>query len=309
MRQKIPFAFRALITLTVSMIASNAMAQAKLSNLITNTGTETFGGPTLVLSVGSFMIGGLLIVTAMMRVPAVVDGNIPLRNPVWRALGGGAMLVLPFIVNVLIDSIFKTSATGGEGNYGSELQTGNCSLGLDQCMMALVTDIYGPVQVLINIVCYVLGAVCVGIAIYRCAQSGQGSAGQAPKVGGTVGYAFGGALLISLGQVVGTIRNSIFGAGQATGVFSTLSYNGQSDLPQQLQTTANNVFIALFAWVQLIGYMAFARGIYLLVKLAQGDGSKSHGQAFTHIIGGAVAINMYPLIQAVQSTLGISLVT
>jgi hypothetical protein len=283
---------------------------ATLGDMFNNASDNTYNYPTLVLSVVTFVAGAALAMWSMIKFKQYADGQVNISDPMWRLLGGSLLMALPFMVQTVLSSMGFDGEYGDEDSYDDALtkvSNGNCNNGLDQCMVILVKNIYGPVETFINVACWLLGGICIAIGIYRLAQSGQMSQGAAPRARGTIGYLGGGGLLISLGEFMDTVRDSLFGGGQ-TQIFNALSY-GNNTLPQNLQTTANGVFMALFAWMQLLGWLAFARGVYLLVKLSQGEGQKSHGQAFTHIIGGALAVNMFGLINVVQTTLGINLGT
>lgn len=63
---------------------------------------------------------------------------------------------------------------------------------------------------------------------------------------------------------------------------------------------------ACFMIIQLVGVIAFIRGLMMLTKLGQGGGQQAgFGRAAAHIIGGIFCIDMYDFLQAVFSTLGL----
>jgi len=74
-------------------------------------------------------------------------------------------------------------------------------------------------------------------------------------------------------------------------------YITQSDQWQQ----AINV---CFAVIQLIGVVAFIRGLILLSHVGGGH-QGSFGKGITHVIGGIFCINIYQLMQVIFATLGI----
>lgn len=64
----------------------------------------------------------------------------------------------------------------------------------------------------------------------------------------------------------------------------------------------NNVYMV----VQLVGTIAFVRGLVMLSRLGgHGGQGDSAGKAFTHIIGGVFCINIYEFIKVILFTLGI----
>ncbi|MDA8561921.1 hypothetical protein N9L02_02270 [Gammaproteobacteria bacterium] len=64
---------------------------------------------------------------------------------------------------------------------------------------------------------------------------------------------------------------------------------------------------ACFMIIQLIGVIAFIRGLVMVTKLgAQGGGQQGgFGRAMAHIVGGIFCINMYGFLQAVFNTFGL----
>lgn len=60
-----------------------------------------------------------------------------------------------------------------------------------------------------------------------------------------------------------------------------------------------------FMVVQLVGVIAFIRGLIMLTRIA-GHGQDTFGKAIAHIVAGVLCINLYQFLQAVFNTLGIS---
>ena len=63
---------------------------------------------------------------------------------------------------------------------------------------------------------------------------------------------------------------------------------------------------AIVAFVAIIGWVSFIRGLFILRGVSEGSGQASMMAAVTHIIGGAIAVNLGGFIMAVQNTLGIT---
>ncbi len=63
---------------------------------------------------------------------------------------------------------------------------------------------------------------------------------------------------------------------------------------------------ACFMIVQLIGVIAFIRGLVLLTHIGHGHGQQgSVGKAAAHIIAGILCINLYQFLQVVFNTLAL----
>lgn len=62
---------------------------------------------------------------------------------------------------------------------------------------------------------------------------------------------------------------------------------------------------ACFMVIQLIGVIAFIRGLIILTHLGgQGGQPGQFGRAMAHIVGGILCLNLYQFLQAIVSTLG-----
>lgn len=58
--------------------------------------------------------------------------------------------------------------------------------------------------------------------------------------------------------------------------------------------------------IQLIGAIAFIRGLLIMTQLAgHGGGQNVFGKAMAYIVGGIMCINMYGLLQIIWNTLGV----
>ncbi len=68
-----------------------------------------------------------------------------------------------------------------------------------------------------------------------------------------------------------------------------------------------SVISSVVAFMMIIGLIAFTRGIFILREVAEGSGQASIMAAMSHIIGGALAVNIGGIVEAVQGTFGISL--
>jgi len=57
--------------------------------------------------------------------------------------------------------------------------------------------------------------------------------------------------------------------------------------------------------VQLVGLIAFIRGLFILVHLGQQGGQPQFGRAMAHIIGGIFLIDLYDTLQMIYATFGL----
>jgi hypothetical protein len=69
----------------------------------------------------------------------------------------------------------------------------------------------------------------------------------------------------------------------------------------------NELIKNIFLIIQLIGTIAFIRGLVILSHMGEQQQQGSFGRAMAHIVGGIMCINMYQFIQVISSTLGITI--
>ncbi len=107
---------------------------------------------------------------------------------------------------------------------------------------------------------------------------------------------FVGAALVALPGFIDTATNTL-GLGSNTGTQLLSQPNLGSSVPGMDQAIAG---VLLF--VKLLGHVAFIRGFFLLKRLGEGDQQASLSRAMTHILGGAMAININATIGMLGAT-------
>ena len=94
---------------------------------------------------------------------------------------------------------------------------------------------------------------------------------------------------------------SLFGTGH-TAAHASLGYGGRG-------VDYDALLGAVFAIVAWAGLFAFLRGVFVLRAAADGAPGATGARAFLHMLGGAAAWHMTGVIEAVQTTLGIRVLT
>ena len=108
-------------------------------------------------------------------------------------------------------------------------------------------------------------------------------------------------VLLSLNQILGSAVNSLFDSRVQN--MASLAYDTGMD--DAARGHAHAVIGAIFAFVAILGWISFIRGFFIMRGVAEGNSQASVMAGFTHILGGAVAVNLGGFINAVQKTLGI----
>ncbi|MBI1301393.1 MAG: hypothetical protein GC137_07015 [Alphaproteobacteria bacterium] len=233
-----------------------------------------------------------------------------------RLLAAGAFFTLPYIVTVITYSVTPVNSAAmtwiGSLTGGGQSTTfaGVPAIGLvcdtDRslsvvmgCMMA---DIVGPLHLITNFFCYCAGMIFIMIGISRIIKSSQEGA-RGPGGRGTVATFVIGGILISANVMLTALGSTLFGAGAGLTRADLVFDSGLS--PAELQATYN-VINATLQFMFIVGFISFVRGIFIIRGVAEGDQQASLMSGITHMVGGSLAANLGPVMNAVQATLGIS---
>ncbi|MEZ5815333.1 MAG: hypothetical protein R3E13_11545 [Alphaproteobacteria bacterium] len=263
----------------------------------------------------------------------------PQQTQVWegvsRLLAGGFFFALPIIVEVtrntiggpllsgsaLIPISFKGYNDGG-GFLASLLGGGGCSgggflgwlglgggggggLGLDEILACAMGDIMGPLHVVLNFFAFVSGMILLMIGISRLIKSAQDGARGPGGIGTAMTFVMG-AALISYNELVRAFSTTFVGS-PMTATFAEMQYSPcvGGGLGCAEAVSAHMTISAILQFVIIVGLISFVRGIFIIRGVAEGNQQASVMAGITHIVGGALAVNLGPLINAVQTTLGL----
>jgi intracellular multiplication protein IcmC len=143
---------------------------------------------------------------------------------------------------------------------------------------------------------YVLGFYFVFAGIMKLKHVGESRSMMSPEHGikAPIIFLIVGAMLIYLPSTI-QVGMSTF--------WTTPNPYGYLEQQQQWTSLINDCFLV----VQLVGVIAFIRGLVILSTLSHSGGHQNaFGKGITHIIGGILCINMYQFVQVVMNTLGLS---
>lgn len=265
-----------------------------------------------------FGVWGILKIRDHVNEPS----RVGLSEGISRLIAGGVFFALPYIVGVIQYTVMPVGLagvslaaglTGGTttGYNNASLACGAGSTGsLDQAMGCFMLDIMGPTHVALNFFSYIAGMIFIMIGISRLIKSSQ-EGPKGPGGMGTMGTFLVGGLLLSATTILRAFSSSLF----PTGGFATL-FGVQTTTYAQMQYTtgmdpleiqaAHNVISAVLQFLIVIGMISFVRGLFIMRDVAEGKGQASTMAGMTHMLGGALAVNMGPLLNAIQETLGIT---
>ena len=285
--------------------SSCATGNSKLSGLICNTIGNTALLP-LFLDGISYLFGLALGFWGLIKIRdhVINPTQTPISQGVARLLAGGMFFTLPYIVSVMKNSVVQTNAAAitTTGFSGSADCGGGGLEGLDQYLYCAVSDVLGPMQNVINYVAMLAGIIFIMIGISRLLKGEQDGARGPGGIGTLMTFITGGVLL-SFSEFIQVITGTLLSGG-STQTNAALAYTAGMEAAEVAH--ANMVIAAILKFMIIVGLISFARGIFIIRKVAEGDNQSSVMAGVTHIIGGALAVNLGPFLNAVQSTLGIA---
>lgn len=239
----------------------------------------------------------------------------PSQTQVWegfsRLIAGGLFFTLPFITEVARATLtpFTGGVLSGLGlfGFGGLITSYNeditkCS-GLDCSVISFVSDILGPTHILLNFFAITAGTVFLMIGISRLTKSAQEGA-RGPGGIGTIMTFIVGGMLISYNEIMKAFSGTMF-LDSKIKTKAELSYAAGAMSTAEAQH-AHTVITAILKFMIIIGLISFVRGIFIVRGVAEGNQQASLMAGVTHMVGGALAVNLGPLINAITYSLKIS---
>lgn len=225
--------------------------------------------------------------------------NVPVWDSIKRFAVAGGCFALPIVLEAAWNTVAFAIAPHDETGYNAA-PTGAAE-GLDVMVLRFVSDILQPSSGMIVAFCYLAGIIMVIIGIFRMLKRADDGVRGPGGIGTIFCFIVGGALL-SIDAMLGAFSTSLFNSETVT-TYADLQYT-TGMAPEEIQHV-HNVISAVIAFMGIVGLISFVRGLFILKDYTNGDGQASLMASFTHLIGGALAINLGPLLNAVQTTLDI----
>ena len=282
-------------------MTGDAHAQTSLGGMIGNV-INSFGGSRSILTTIAYLAGLFLAVNAMFWFRDHVDrpNQVPLSGGVKRIIAGGAFLALPGAVeatiNLLSSGLVASTRTSRHAAVIAATPTT-----LDEVVVKIVADISGPVSVLLSLFCMIAGLAFLLVAISRLTKTAQ-QGPMGPTGMGTIMTFVAASALLSMSRMVGAFSGTLFGD-EKISTYAVLSPN----INTALGTGAGQVIStieALMTFIMIVGYIAFIRSWFVLKAYADHPQPGTLAQGLTFLFGGALAINLGDLVNAISTTLG-----
>lgn len=275
------------------------------------------GASTAFLTALSYLFGLVIGVWALLKIRDHVLN--PQQTPVWegvsRLIAAGAFFALPFIAGIVQATITGGDAFLGAGTnlfsgwtHAGDVQaacSGADPLALDMAMACFMQDIMAPAHLLFGFFAFVAGLIFIMIGITRLMKSAQDGA-RGPGGLGTIMTFLTGGILISINRLIEFFTATISFTSGTTETDAALTYT--TGMTADETQHAEIIIATILQFMIVVGLISFIRGWFIIRDVAEGGQQASLMAGATHVIGGALAINLGPILSAVQQTLSITAV-
>jgi hypothetical protein len=280
---------------------SDAFAGQTLGNVIENTVTGSELVPGLFTGF-AYLIGLCFGVWGIHGLYIHVQN--PNQNPVWpglqRLLAGGMLFALPIMFEAAQNTI--TAGPGADTHSETGWSGATTGFGLDTMMTSLMNDVHYAMNSLIVNFAYLAAFIFVIIGIVRLTKSMQEGPRGPGGFGTIMTFVVAGALF-SLNPLLAAFDISLFQDDQVA-TFANLAFTGGMTAAEVDHVHA--VISSVLAFMMILGWISFVRGWFIIRDVAEGDRNASLMAGLTHLFGGALAVNLGPLMNAVQETFGLT---
>jgi hypothetical protein len=291
----------ALTNASAGMSGGSSCTDGTLGGVICNTISSSELVPGVFTGL-SYLFGLLLGVVAIFKLREHVESpsQVPIWDPVKRFLAGGSFFALPTLIRATMETLDKGGSIDAYSNTGFQGQSSGS--GLDAMMVKLIGDIWEPMLAIILAFGYLAGIIFVMIGISRFLKSEQEGARGPTGIGTIMTFLVAGAMF-SLHKMVGALSSSLFDTNVVT-TKGELVYTAGMNGTEVAHVEA--VIAAVIGFVALLGWISIVRGFFIVRGVSEGNSQASMMAGMTHLLGGALAVNLGPVISAVQTTLGIT---
>lgn len=221
-------------------------------------------------------------------------------------LAGAALFSLPIVIEAAYNTLILGCGFGGCETTSNGFNANNPGGGgFGEMLMRSMTDIWNTIIGGIPAFAYLAGISLVIIGIFRMLKSSSDGA-RGPVGAGTVMTFIAGGALLSLDAMMSTFGTSLFNTGgNNLQTYSNLQFDTTGIAMSDVELM-NNVLSSVLAVMMIIGWISFIRGFFILRKVADGDSEATVMSGMAHLFGGALAVNLGPAMNAIQSTFGVT---
>ncbi len=296
-------AFATFAGLAFILYSADALAGAPTTGTAIQSAADNLTLFPKLVSAIAYVIGAGAIAIGLfkMRDYSNAPQQVKISEPLKYLFAGGLLVASPAFAAVLTET-FGLAGVNGLSKTGVLNGSSGPATRLDEMVVALMKDISRPLGNVIAIFAYIAGAILTVVGLHRLTKSSQ-EGPRGPSGMGTIGTFVSAAILLSSSQVLAALSNSIFGSDTVSNYAEIFGFTSAAPVDH-----AQNVVSAILAFMMLVGLISFLRGVFVLRGFSDGNSQMSLMGGLSHIIAGVLAINLGPLVNAIQTTLGVSVI-
>lgn len=307
-----------LLAFSISPDPAFAGASSTLGSVICSIGSNLSPYVDFVSAIayvaGAFFIGNGVL---MLKQHSENPNNAPMSRCVMMMFGGAACMALPQFTILVINSLLGGSNGAGGSNGLSACSPGSptslsssSSVSMDAMFGNLFNNIVQPLQMVLSGLSFIIGAFFVARGLMKAAKFGTDA--RASSVSAITANLIFGAILLSAGQMMDIMLNTLFGISSSSEIksFPTISWSNIAGNNSTSTTTAVTTSVnAVLKFVQVLGVIFFIQGWMVLKSAVEGSGQASIAKGVTQIIGGAMCVNIGGMAKIMNDTFGLNVIT
>lgn len=307
----ISMAWNLFLLVAIVLWPTDSFAQSTFGTLICNIQANGLGGYPFILSAAAYVMGAFLLLRSGLLFKRYADNPAQgtLATPIAHAISAGFLMALPAFAGVLVTSIFSGGQAPGGTTACAPGSVSQVSSGasLDVMMTNFVGNIHKPVFFLVSVIAFIVGGTFIVQGLLRAAKSGADPRAADPKV--VISNLVFGAILMAFATTLPSMLGTLFGDETISNMTNTTSIIQWSKITGSSGSNdvADKAIKAVLAFIQIVGVIAFFRGWLLLKKAVEG-GQATIAQGLTHIIAGAMCVNMDKMLAIIDETFGTGIV-
>ena len=281
-------------------VASDATLGTMFCNVLQNSG----GFPPLFSGI-AYITGAWIVVRGLfdMMKRAADPNNKAFKDGILGVVMGGMVAALPSLINWLHTTLLRSTVKGRGIDCKPEASVGTSgAVPLDVMMSNFVGNITPGILALISGMAVIFGIVMIFYNMVKLSKFGSDA--KTSNLTPIIGSLIIGALLVAVGQTMDISLTTLFG--NNTTMNTLTKYKDLAYVPGGSfnMDRFNNALSAVFTFLRIVGSLAFVRGFFVMKNALEGSGQATKGQAYTHIIGGALLVNMPGFIQYIEQSVG-----
>lgn len=304
------YAFLFACTLALHAEPAFAAVAKNLGEMICNVSKNVLPGYGLVLTAAAYCIGAVFALRAAILLKRHTDNpsQTSIVPPIAHFFVGGILASLPSFASVMIETIFGVTPVAGATTCDPGTPAAAVAgVGLDIIMINFVKNLHQPMFTLLAVIGFLVGATFIFQALLKGAKTGSDPRASEPK-GIIVNLVFG-AILMVLSTALPGMLSTLFGINTPSNMATTTNVIQWSKIVGAGASTAkaDDAMKAVLTFIQIVGGVSFLRGWLLLKKAVEG-GQATIPQGLTHIIAGAMCVNIDLVTEIFDSTFGTNLI-